>query len=269
MKERRQQIFTIFLTIFFFSLLAVFLLKIVLAEELIGPKPCDDNRDCPPNQYCFGGNPDTPLKEGRCNVPPPIWNGRGIVDFKPQDASFNITGPAQIANLQLGFNNQINNIAGGEVAINYGMGGKGFTVYNGADVPWFRVDEKGDVTVKNKLKVYGCFGPVFQRISETGNNGNAGGYKEANKKCPDGMHVCTLNEMLNSLNCGIDLSSLSNAGGVWISHGAPSLPTPTNDCLGWTSSSSEWYGINYVYSPTGGAFYAVECSETHYFACCQ
>lgn len=141
----------------------------------------------------------------------------------------------------------------------------GGAIYTAGDYITIAPDNKISATHSN-----GCFGPVFQQMSGASSSGDAGGYSGANSFCLAGEHVCTTAEMLNSINCGIDLSSInSEPSGVWISNGAPSLPQPTNDCLGWTSNNTSWRGIHYVYTPQGGAFYAKKCDESLKFACCQ
>lgn len=132
----------------------------------------------------------------------------------------------------------------------------------------------GSLTVNGKLVVKGCFGPIFRGRTAATYQGNAGGapggYVQANSRCPTGQHVCTTAEVLNSINCAA-LASAGVASGtdLWIANFAPSLPTPTNDCIGWTTASPDWRGIKWrLDTTTGGVGYAEQCSVALPFACC-
>ncbi|MEK7606618.1 MAG: hypothetical protein AAB444_00235 [Patescibacteria group bacterium] len=130
-----------------------------------------------------------------------------------------------------------------------------------------------NISAGGNIRADGCFGPVFQEVlSSLASSGAAGGYSGANAKCPLTMHVCTTTEMLNSINCGTNFGGISGddaANGIWVSAGAASLPTPTNDCNGWTSGESTWQGIHYIPSVNGGNFYARTCDAVLKFACCR
>lgn len=132
----------------------------------------------------------------------------------------------------------------------------------------FEIDGNGNIVAAGSIRANGCFGPVFTQASATASTGNVGGYNGANAQCPAGAHVCTTGEMLNSINCGANLSSLGGSG-AWVSIGIASLPTPSNDCNGWVSDDAGWQGVHYVSSGTGGNFYARACSDALPFACCR
>ena len=136
------------------------------------------------------------------------------------------------------------------------------------------LDPQAKLDIKGDLKVSGCFGPVFDHLTASPYDGDLDGptnigYFGANTLCGGGSHMCTTSEMLNSINCGKNLSSIPSSGGVWIANGAPSLPTPTDDCLGWTSTDGTWKGVHYVYDVNGGKFYAKACNESLQIACCK
>jgi|GEM_PF-5805519 len=116
----------------------------------------------------------------------------------------------------------------------------------------------------------GCFGSVL-RGKSLASTGDVGGYVAANGKCASGQHVCTTTEVLNSINCGAFASAgVADGTDMWIANLAPSLPTPTNDCIGWTTGSSDWRGIKWrLNTATGGAAYAERCSTSLPFACCS
>ncbi|MDO8599336.1 MAG: hypothetical protein Q7S02_04460 [bacterium] len=123
----------------------------------------------------------------------------------------------------------------------------------------------------------GCFGPVFRGKTDASYQGNvvagsSGGYVLANGMCPGAFqHVCTTAEVLNSINCGaLATTAVITDTDMWISNLAPSLPVPTNDCIGWTSSSPDWRGIKWrLNTATGGAAYAEKCNKDLPFACCS
>ena len=72
-----------------------------------------------------------------------------------------------------------------------------------------------------------CFGAVFKDISrgsgdaEAKFDGSVGGYKSANQKCKDGSHVCTVEEILRTINCQPNLPIFADSPRVsaWISKG--------------------------------------------------
>lgn len=138
------------------------------------------------------------------------------------------------------------------------------------------VSKIGDPLSSGNLTVAGCLGPVFLGRTTAGFQGNIGGspgYISANSKCNDtfaGSHVCTTAEVLNSINCGAIASVDLAETDMWIANLAPSLPTPTNDCVGWTTASSDWWGIKWRFNKdTGGGAFAERCSTSLSFACCR
>lgn len=134
--------------------------------------------------------------------------------------------------------------------------------------PVLEINGDGNIVAEGSIRAKGCFGPVFAQTSANTWTGNVDGYNGANAKCPAGTHVCTTGEMLNSINCGANLSTMSG-NGAWVSIGIASLPTPSNDCNGWASYDPGWQGVHYVSSANGGNFYARACSEVLPFACCR
>ncbi len=139
--------------------------------------------------------------------------------------------------------------------------------------------KSGTPPTGGNLSVAGCLGPVFLGRTTAGFQGNIGGtpgYVSANSKCNDpvggflGSHVCTTAEVLNSINCGAIASVDLAETDMWIANLAPSLPTPTNDCVGWTNASSDWWGIKWRFNKdTGGGAFAERCSTSLSFACCR
>ncbi|MBI4449946.1 hypothetical protein HY634_02725 [Candidatus Uhrbacteria bacterium] len=135
----------------------------------------------------------------------------------------------------------------------------------------------GDLTASGDITALGCFGPVLRARSVASYQGNAGapegagGYIIANGRCPVGQHVCTTTEVLNSINCGaFATAGVASDTDMWIANLAPSLPTPTNDCVGWTTASPDWWGIKWrLNTTTGGGAFAERCGTSLPFACCS
>jgi len=101
-------------------------------------------------------------------------------------------------------------------------------------------------------------------------NGARGGYSSANALCNAtlaGTHVCTSEEILNTINSG---GSLPPSTTLWINSGPPGYTVNANDCIGWTNSDSSSYSTIWVKLATGDGFGALEhCNNTRRYACCQ
>lgn len=140
----------------------------------------------------------------------------------------------------------------------------------------------GDVTAS------GCFGPTVVGATTAtydGNLVNADGYREVDALCRaafGGSHQCTTDEVMSSIHCGAvwsDANRTTLQAGipqeqfVWISNGAPSLPTPTNDCYGWTQTGvigdEQSQGVTWYFDGSGGAGYARACNESYRVLCCR
>lgn len=140
----------------------------------------------------------------------------------------------------------------------------------------------GDVTAS------GCFGPTAVGATTAtydGNLVNADGYREVDALCRAafaGSHQCTTDEVMSSIHCGAvwsDANRTTLQAGipqeqfVWISNGAPSLPTPTNDCYGWTQTGvigdEQSQGVTWYFDGSGGAGYARACNESYRVLCCR
>lgn len=226
----------------------------VAAQQGGGPAPCDTSAECPVSQYCAGGNPSTqPAKEGRCNVPPPIWNVNALANPAGfhQNASINLSGQAAFGGYNLdgtGIAVSTPSLYSTKVQIGFGSTDPGT---NG-------------LSVSGNLNVAGCFGPIYKQGSSSTSNGSAGGYTGANAQCPSGMHVCAVEEILNSINCG---TALPAGGSYWVNGGPPGYTAPANDCIGWTSNASGNLGRFWDFGQQAGQL--TICSSALPFACCQ
>ncbi|MBW2990011.1 hypothetical protein KY358_06880, partial [Candidatus Woesearchaeota archaeon] len=85
--------------------------------------------------------------------------------------------------------------------------------------------------------------------------GDLGGYAEANNKCTSefsGSHVCTVNEILNTIiTYGDTITSLNGweeGQSGWIMGGPPGYnAVSVNDCDGFTSDDSLYYGRYWLF----------------------
>lgn len=152
----------------------------------------------------------------------------------------------------------------------------------GTDTPTAKLEVEGATNLKGSLSVSGCFGPTYFNMtaeSLPGDlKGKKGGYRTVNALCDSeyhGSHVCTSAEILNSISC--NSPAIENASGsAWINNGPPGYTAVSNDCRGWTSSSSSAgivYGIFWSFSPSGadnsGMGWLTTCNVEKKFACCK
>lgn len=169
-----------------------------------------------------------------------------------------------------------------------------FRVVDDAGEWLFTVDQSGNASSS------GCFGPVF--IGTTAStypvnflpdyNGEVG-YLAVDLACKDEVdsesHVCTMQEILNSINCGWlwedpdtkntlkDFVATARDKEPYpffrIKVGAPALPVQTNDCAGWESQDVVNSSAVWQFDDDGGTGWALPCSNTAYsnygFACCK
>ncbi|HTM67767.1 MAG TPA: hypothetical protein VL426_00570 [Candidatus Binatia bacterium] len=124
----------------------------------------------------------------------------------------------------------------------------------------FRVNARGDV------KGAGCFGKSL--IGLTASSFQPGAilsYIGADNKCNDiangasflGSHVCKVDEILESIQCGQAGDPIRTLGGnnAWINGGPPGINTANaNDCIGWTSAAPTSFGRVWVFDNTTGGF---------------
>ena len=163
----------------------------------------------------------------------------------------------------------------------------------GADNIWIgdnndTVQVQGAIAVGGAITAGGCLGPVVVGATAApGVNGAQDGYRGIDGLCSgafSGSHQCTTNEVLTSIHCGAiwtdgtktvlrpAVQAIAGAF-TWISNGAPSLPTPTNDCYGWTQTGviggQQSQGIAWTFDVRGGGGYARPCNEQNRIVCCR
>ncbi|MDO8505710.1 MAG: hypothetical protein Q7S48_03990 [bacterium] len=148
------------------------------------------------------------------------------------------------------------------------------------------ISENGStIKVGGAITATGCFGPVF--VGKTGalytgnfpSTGGFEGYRAGHNICAvdyeatgltPAAHMCSAGEILNSISCN-SAFALWATGFAWVASGAPSLPTQTNDCLGWTYSDSDpiYNGVTWEFDGNGGRGWAQSCTASYPIACCR
>ncbi len=115
-----------------------------------------------------------------------------------------------------------------------------------------------------------CTGGKFDHLTAASYDGSQGGYQSVNALCGAGMHICTPDEILKTVQCAA--ASLPAAGSYsWIANGAPGFTSPAaNDCAGWTSNAFNSYGDFWEFSgAAGGKGLATGCNAAYQIACCK
>lgn len=137
----------------------------------------------------------------------------------------------------------------------------------------------GTVASPASITATGCFGPVFTGVTSISNNGDLPltgvneGYRAGHNICAvaySNAHMCSTAEILNSISCG-NAAVLGATGFAWVSNGGPSLPTQTNDCLGWTygGDNPSYNGVAWEFNANGGTGWSQSCSSNYSLACCR
>lgn len=144
----------------------------------------------------------------------------------------------------------------------------------------FNVNGKGivgELLVSGNLVTNGCFGPVYVGVTPA-TNGGVGGYTGAKERCSaaiSGSHLCTVEEVLRSIQCGaFTRVGTPNNARFWLSGGPPGYLEAANDCSGWTSGSEpgaeNQFGRFWIYdTQTGGRGTLSSCSESYAYSCCK
>jgi hypothetical protein len=164
-------------------------------------------------------------------------------------------------------------------------GNGGFTFNN--------VTTTGDVSASGSVKTNqfcdangnNCFDPSIDgwgvtakhmRTSTASYNGSfttgtLHGYVAADNICRSqysGYHFCTTEDIIKMVYGGNNISNF--VGTAWVANGPPGYTANSNDCVGWTTSSSVSLGAFWLFENTaGGAGWLVNCSVTKPIACCK
>lgn len=132
--------------------------------------------------------------------------------------------------------------------------------------------QTANINISGAVKAAGCVGATYVAFSAVVPNGDRGatGYRGADALCnaaSAGSHVCRVEEVLESIRCGVTLPGASG----WINGGPPGYTAEAKDCNGWKSSQATDYGRVWTFNNTsGGAGSMTSCSTGVLpYACCK
>lgn len=149
------------------------------------------------------------------------------------------------------------------------------------DAPGDPYQDRFKVNVSGDVFATGCFGPTFVGLTALSYAPSAvSGYYGANNKCQldypndPGVHVCTSEEILESIKCSVDgdpIRGVVDGTSAWINGGPPGFTANANDCQGWTSSAANAYGRYWIFNlASGGRGTTTSCNSPGIpFACCR
>ncbi|MFC1639127.1 hypothetical protein ACFL26_02565 [Patescibacteria group bacterium] len=245
------------------------------------------------------------------NRHPTIMAGNPALPEKQDDAIINIDGTASLGDLDLslgGDASDSNNLLLGQALFYDGTAtGADDVVHMDVDDYWVRLQgyyqnhetnpdqyfdmfsvsrgggvfARGDFLSYGDVNADGCFGAVFVGLtSSTFRPTSISGYYGANTKCDidhPGSHVCTTQEMLESLQCsepGDPFRSVADGSEAWINAGPPGYTADANDCRGWTvtpADSNTAYVRFWIFNlASGGKGTSASCNAMDKrFACCK
>jgi len=115
--------------------------------------------------------------------------------------------------------------------------------------------------------------PTYIGRTTSAFDGNRGGYGEINAKCKSkfstysNAHVCSSEELLRSMWCGITLEKLGwYSTGLWSTTGTNRV----NDCNGWRSNDKNHRGSIWYLDSTGWSpdWSACDINNKKQFLCC-
>jgi hypothetical protein len=134
-----------------------------------------------------------------------------------------------------------------------------------------------NVNITGNLTVGGCAFATYVGLTTSTYNGalSSGsdtGYVAAKTICNaafGGSHLCTTDEVLESIRCGL-ISTFTDGGQGWVAEGPPGYTANANDCIGWTSSASDSLGAFWIYNTTrGGDGWLINCASSKKLSCCK
>lgn len=224
------------------------------------------------------------------NVPGVIWNSK--VSNLKQDASFNVSGAAQLGSESLVLGRQENLIYGltnldneGNFLLLQTKEGAGYkTRFKIDSLGNLSTDGKiitlhgvqayqGDISSDQNINAGGCFGPVFVGLTGGKYKGNLEqtegeqisgdwqGYRRVHDICSRsgaGDHVCSTAEIMESIKCNAGVNrptknAIFNTIGIgWINNGPPAFTANANDCQGWTAADANSYGTYWAFDAESG-----------------
>ena len=138
-------------------------------------------------------------------------------------------------------------------------------------------DGRGQWVATGTLGLAGSGSETYAKLIGTTSAEYDGGYATSSLVGYAAGNVICAAEFNNSFMCrtydilvSIEQDDISQwSGSAWIAEGPPGYTSNSNDCNGWTSSSTTMLGAFWVLnSNSGGAGWLTNCSETKPIACC-
>ena len=124
-------------------------------------------------------------------------------------------------------------------------------------------------------------GAVFVDTTASTYDGLRGGYAGVRNICTGtgsagqalaGSHVCSAEEILESIKCGSPSAPISPiytaSGFAWVNNGPPAYLAQANDCQGWINNTDA-YGAMWEFGDNGGKGVLTGCNTLRAFACCK
>ena len=114
----------------------------------------------------------------------------------------------------------------------------------------------------------------FNKTSSIYDGNDLGSYTLCHSTCDTaftGTHLCSINEILDTM-VDKNVSAIDEwTGTVWIAGGPPGYLADANDCLGWTSASNQDLGRFWDFDDTtdDGMGWLVNCAQSKSLACCK
>jgi len=150
----------------------------------------------------------------------------------------------------------------------------------GTNEPGYKLEVNGkiyssdDICIGGKCLSTAGLNNLFFSKSLLSYDGSLGGYSVANSICDNefpGSHMCTVNEILNTMIYG-GVSDINEwSGTAWIAGGPPGYTADANDCLGFTSNNYDDLGRFWDFDDTtnDGMGWLTSCNQQKPIACCM
>jgi hypothetical protein len=129
--------------------------------------------------------------------------------------------------------------------------------------------QAASINVTGTIRTNGCFGATYSGITGSSYNGQRAGYKDVDTLCNAafaGTHVCSVEEILESIQCNVALPSGQNG---WVNGGPPGFTADSNDCKGWTTTVGAYGRVWQFNATTGGSGTMSPCASALPYVCCK
>lgn len=150
----------------------------------------------------------------------------------------------------------------------------------GTDVPSSALEVTGSIIATelclggNCQSSWASDSTIFYDVTNTSYDGNMNGYSGANTHCSsefEGTHLCSVQEILNTINSKNVSLIIAWSGTAWIAGGPPGYTANANDCKGFTSNEGSNLGKFWDFDDTTpeGMGWMTNCANSKPLACCK